>query len=361
MSRNQTVDFFRGLGLWMLFVDHLKPNVWSHLTLAQFGFSDFAEIFVFLSGYVSASMYERAVQSGGLAAAVDKLGSRFTKLYKAHIVSMVAGLVILGAFASRGLRLDDSALYIWMGEPVRYLARALLLLYSPGLFGLLPLYLVLSPVALVAFVALRRWPAWVLASSFALWCIAQSGRFDFQVMHETWFFQPFAWQFLLVLGTASKMYGADVERIAESRTLQRVAIVIVLTSFLLRTARLFRLIPDYAHLLIDNAGKTHLTPFRLVHFLSLLVLIIAIPYDWQKWLETRAARLAIAGGRDSLFIYSVTLVLAVTLNLLIKGLDGGPLLQLACCALGLGIICGIADRRHKLPARLDLQPEQSRE
>jgi hypothetical protein len=65
-------------------------------------------------------------------------------------------------------------------------------------------------------------------------------------------------------------------------------------------------------------------------------------------------RLAIVGGRDSLFIYSVTLVLAVTLNLLLKQLDGGPLLQLACCALGLSIICGVAERRSKLPARLDL-------
>jgi len=57
MSRNQAVDFFRGLGLWMLFVNHLTPNVWSQLTTAQFGFSDFAEILVFLSGYVNASMY----------------------------------------------------------------------------------------------------------------------------------------------------------------------------------------------------------------------------------------------------------------------------------------------------------------
>ena len=344
----------------MLFVNHLEPNVWSQLTTAQFGFSDFAEIFVFLSGYVNASMYERAFQSGGITAAVGKLRTRVTKLYIAHIASMVAGLAILGAFASRGLRLDGSALYVWMGEPVRYLARALLLLYSPGLFALLPLYLVLSPVALVAFVALRRWPAWVLASSFALWCIAQSRMV--QVMQEAWYFQPFAWQFLLVIGTASKMYWADVKRGAESRTLQRLAIVVVLTSFFLKTAMLigpvrwwlFRLTPLSAHLLVYNAGKIHLAPFRLVHFLSLLILIIAIPCNWQKWLESRAACLAIAGGRDSLFIYSVTLVLAVTLNVLLKGLDGGPLLQFACCALGLCVICGIAYRRDKLPARFDL-------
>jgi len=79
-NRNQAVDFFRGLGLWILFVDHLQPNVWSHFTLAQFGFSDFAEIFVFLSGYVNAGMYERAFQSGGITAALGKLGNREAKI-----------------------------------------------------------------------------------------------------------------------------------------------------------------------------------------------------------------------------------------------------------------------------------------
>jgi len=361
MSRNQAVDFIRGLGLGMMFMDHLEPNVWSHFTIAHFGMSDFAEIFVFLSGFVSASMYERALQAGGITAAVGKLRTRLAKIYIAHIASMVAGLAILGAFASCGLRLDNSAFYVWMGEPLRYLARTLLLLYSPGLFSLLPLYLVLSPVALAAAVALRRWPAWVLGSSFALWYIAQSGRFDFHLMRETWLFQPFAWQFLLVLGTASQMHWSDVKRLAESRVLQGFAIVIVLVSFLLRAERFLKLAPGYEHLLIYDNNKLHLAPLRLVHFLSLMILVIAIPWGWQKWLETQAGRLVIAGGRDSLFIYSVTLVLAVTLNLVLKGLDGGPLLQLACCAVGLFIICGIADRRNKLPARLDLQTEQSRE
>jgi hypothetical protein len=361
MNRNQAVDFLRGLGLWMLFVNHLKPNVWSHLTNAQFGFSDFAEIFVFLSGYVSGSMYQRALQSGGMSAALGKLRSRFMKIYIAHIASLLAGLGIMGAFAARGLYLWDSNFYLWMEEPGRYLARALLLLYSPGLFSLLPLYLVLSPLALIAVVALRRWPWWVLASSFALWCVAQTGRFDFQVMRDTWYFQPFAWQFLLVLGVASRMYWGSVKRIAESRILQGLAVVVVVIAFFLKTARLFRIIPGYDEFLIYNAGKTHLAPFRLVHFLSLVILIVGIRWGSKKWLETRAGRLAIAGGSDSLFIYSVSLVLAVLLDLLLKGLNGGVLLQLVCCALGLFILCGLADLRNKVPSRLVLEPEQSGE
>jgi hypothetical protein len=361
-NRNQTVDFFRGLGLWILFVDHLQPNVWSHLTLAQFGFSDFAEIFVFLSGYVNAGMYERAFRFGGISGAFAKLGTREARIYTAHIATMVAGFAILASFASRGVRLNEPALYGWMAQPVRYLARTVLLVYSPTEFALLPLYLVLSPVALIAVVALRRWPAWFLAGSFALWCVSQFRVGDLQVMREAWYYQPFAWQFLLVLGIASKMYWADVKSAAKSRTAEWLAIMVVLASFLLKTATLidpvqewlFRLVPLSARLLGPNSGKPHLAPFRLVHFLSLVILIIAIPWDWEKWRESRIARLAITAGRHSLFIYSVSVVMAIAANLLLKRLDGGPLLQFVFCAFGICVISGIAYVRDKFSARSDL-------
>ena len=106
--------------------------------------------------------------------------------------------------------------------------------------------------------------------------------------------------------------------------------------------------------LAHNAGKPHLAPFRLVHFLSLVILIIAIPWDWRKWLESRIARLAIAGGRHSLFIYSLSVALAITLNLVLKRLGGGPLPQFACCALGLCVIGGISYGWDQLSARFDL-------
>jgi len=158
------------------------------------------------------------------------------------------------------------------------------------------------------------------------------------------------------------MYWPDVKRRVKSRTVQWLAIVVVVASFLLKTATLigplqkwlFRLIPFSARLLAPNSGKPHLAPFRLVHFLSLVILIVAIPWDRRKWLESRIARLAIVGGRHSLLIYSITVVLAITLNLLLKRLDGGPLLQFVFCAFGICLISGIAHVRDKFSARSDL-------
>lgn len=369
--RNEAIDFFRGVGLCMILVDHLQPNVCAHFTLAQLGFSDFAEVFVFLSGYVNAGMYERALQSGGIAAALKKLRARAAKLYLAHLATMAASFAILAACASHGLRLDKPGLYVWVGEPARYLAQALSLVYCPYLYSLLPLFIILAPFTLAAVVALRRWPGGTLACSFALWCIGRSRSAEFHVFtaYGAWSFNPVAWQFLFVIGAAAKMYWPVVRRAAESRTLQGVAIAVVLASFLLKTASLigpvqrwlFSLTPLFTSLLARDAGKCHLAPFRVVHFLSLLVLIVAIPRNWRKGLESRVARVVIAGGRDSLFIYSVSLVLTTALNLILTRWDGGPLLQIACTALGLGVLCGLVYGRDQAPVRFDLQPEQSRE
>jgi hypothetical protein len=356
-SRNLAVDFFRGLGLWFLFVDHLEPNFWSHFTPAQLGFSDFAEIFIFLSGYINAGMYRRALEAGGVAAALRKLRTRIARLYGAHIGSMAASFVLLAAFASRGLRLNEPVLYLWMGAPAKYATRTLALLYGPHWYSLLPLYIVLAPFTLLAVIALRRHPRWTLAVSFAIWCIAQSRALDLPVMtrQEAWYFRPLAWQFLFVIGASAEMYGERVRQAADSRILQGGAATIVLVSFLLKTATLigfvqrwvYGLAPLFVRLLAANAGKARLAPFRLVHFLSLVLLVIVIPWNRKRLLESPFARLAIAAGRDSLFLYCVTLILTAGGNLLLQYYAGGLLLQFACSVSGLAVISGIAYARQK--------------
>src|SRR5580700_3564055 len=65
-NRNAILDLLRGVGLWILLIDHVQPDILSMLTPAQLGFSDFAELFIFVSGFINAAMYQRALASGGL-------------------------------------------------------------------------------------------------------------------------------------------------------------------------------------------------------------------------------------------------------------------------------------------------------
>ena len=50
VERDLRLDLFRGIGLWMIFLDHIPDDVVSWLTLRNYGFSDAAEVFVFISG-----------------------------------------------------------------------------------------------------------------------------------------------------------------------------------------------------------------------------------------------------------------------------------------------------------------------
>ena len=53
VERDLRLDLLRGLGLWMIFLDHIPNDVVAWLTLRNYGFSDAAEFFVFISGYLA--------------------------------------------------------------------------------------------------------------------------------------------------------------------------------------------------------------------------------------------------------------------------------------------------------------------
>ena len=60
-ERELRLDLFRGLALWLIFIDHLPPNLLTWFTIRNYGFSDATEIFIFISGYTAAFVYGRAM------------------------------------------------------------------------------------------------------------------------------------------------------------------------------------------------------------------------------------------------------------------------------------------------------------
>src|SRR5260370_42408592 len=57
--RDLRVDFFRGLSLFLIFLDHVPGNVLSFVKLQSFAFCDAAELFVFISASTAALVYRR--------------------------------------------------------------------------------------------------------------------------------------------------------------------------------------------------------------------------------------------------------------------------------------------------------------
>src|SRR5690242_13728814 len=74
-TRDLRLDLFRGIALWLIFLDHIPSNIVSWVTIRNYGFSDAAEMFVFISGYTAAFVYGRAMRERGFLVA----GARILK------------------------------------------------------------------------------------------------------------------------------------------------------------------------------------------------------------------------------------------------------------------------------------------
>jgi hypothetical protein len=345
-SRSSAVDFFRGLGLWAVYLDHINPNILAHFTPWRFGFSDFAEIFVFLSGYIGIASYLRAFEAGKPHAVPKKLARRIGRLYLAHIVSLFSAMILLGLLARHGIRVDDASLYPWMQDPAGYALRVVTLTWAPVAFSLLPLYIVISPILLLATIGLRRAPKLTLSISGALWLASQIPAIDARITIPVLFLHPLAWQFLFVLGGTARFYGERVRKLALLPWVVRGAVLFVAVSLALRCLSLVHpvvsFIPDPRWIPGTVVGKEHLAFYRLFHLLALAVVVHAWATLRGLKFQSGFARMVSACGADSLVIYCMILVLDIAANVVLTIRHPGIWMQLELSICGLAFVSAIA-------------------
>ena len=83
-SRLASVDFWRGFALVTIFVNHIPGNILEPFTHKNFGFSDAAEVFVFLAGVGVAFAYAGRVSETGFARQVVDRDARRDPLHVTH-------------------------------------------------------------------------------------------------------------------------------------------------------------------------------------------------------------------------------------------------------------------------------------
>src|SRR5580658_6227699 len=84
-ARDYRLDFFRGLSLLFIFIDHIPDNIVSYFTLRSFAFCDAAEVFIFISGYTAALAYAPVFDREGVAMGIARIYRRVWQLYVAHL------------------------------------------------------------------------------------------------------------------------------------------------------------------------------------------------------------------------------------------------------------------------------------
>jgi hypothetical protein len=204
--RDDRFDFLRGLALLVIFIDHVPKNLFEPVTLHSFAFCDAAEVFFFISGYVAALVYGGVLLKTGFAAAVRKVWRRACVVYSFQwlLTAVVLALVWIFLTTSGDETFRWSFRVQWVYEdPLAYVIPAITMQYQPGYLDILPAYVVLL-AAFPAVLWLMTKNVWyVLVPSFLLWLTVQlTGLSLWTTNGERWFFNPYAWQFLFVIGAS---------------------------------------------------------------------------------------------------------------------------------------------------------------
>jgi len=350
-ERDLRLDLFRGLALWLIFLDHIPSNAVNWITLRNYGFSDAAEIFVFISGYTAAFVYGKTLRERGPVVAGARILKRAWQVYVAHIfifVIFMAEVAYVTKSFDNPLYTEEMGAFDFMQQPGPALIQALLLKFKPTYMDILPLYVVLLLGFAPGIWLIVRAPSVALAASVVLYAL--SWRFEWNLPSYPsgyWFFNPLAWQMLFVFAAWCALGTEDRLRwLLRSRLVLALAIVYLVLAFgttmTWHMPHLARLMPKPVAEVIYPIDKTNLDILRFMHFLALaLVTVRLVPRDWPG-LESPLLRPAIVCGQHSLEIFCLGVFLSFTGHFVLVEVSDRIWVQIAISAAGVGIMVGTA-------------------
>jgi hypothetical protein len=350
-ERDLRLDLFRGLALWLIFLDHIPSNIVNWVTLRNYGFSDATEIFVFISGYTAAFVYGRAMQERGFVVATARVLKRVWQIYVAHIFLFTIYLAEISYVAQRfdnPLYGEEMGILDFLKEPDVTILQALLLKFKPVNMDVLPLYIVLLGLFPPMLWLLLRNASLALLVSGAAYAWMWWSGWNFPAYPDgTWAFNPIAWQFLFVLGAWCALGGAQrLARWVASPVVVGLAIIYLLASFAVVMTWYFPrfafIIPRLASEFIYPIDKTSLDVLRILHFLALAVVTVKlVPFGWPG-LKARIFRPLIKCGQHSLEIFCFGVFLSFAAHFVLTEISGRILSQILCSAAGVLLMIAVA-------------------
>jgi hypothetical protein len=350
-ERDLRLDLFRGLALWLIFLDHIPSNIVSWITIRNYGLSDASELFVFISGYTASLVYGRAMQQHGFVIAAARILRRCWQIYVAHLFLFVIYMAEITNAASRfdePLFAEEAHVLGFLQHPDATIIQALLLKFKPVNLDVLPVYILFLLVLPLVLWLLRRNLMLPLALSAVLYALTWIFHWNLPAYPEgEWYFNPFAWQLLFVLGAWCAAGGAErLEFLMRSRLAAILAMSYLLFGFLLAGSWhwhwIARIEPNWLiRLVLEHPiDKTSLHILRLVHFLALALVVLRLfPRSWPT---LPALRPAILCGQHSLEIFCFGIFLSFAAHFTIVEISHGIGAQILVSILGIALMVGLA-------------------
>jgi hypothetical protein len=350
-TRDLRLDLFRGLANWAMFLGHVSTSVLAWFSFRNYGFSDGADLFVFISGYTSALVFGRRMLERGFIFGTSRLLRRVWQIYAAHLLLFViylASVHFLSNWVGAPDLIDRFNVALLSNSPVETITQGLLLRYKPLNLDVLPLYVVLMGAFPPVLWLMLRYPNWVMLGSILLYLAARQFGWNLPSYPSgVWYFNPFAWQILFVLGAWLALGGAKkLQFLVRSRTVLVVGLAYLLFAGAMTLAGLIpelqKLLPPILYEAFNPNDKTNLAPYRFLH-LAILVVLGArfVPID-APGLQATVWKPLIKCGQQSLEVFSVGIYLAFIGYVALQMTSSGVIAQVLVGAAGIAIMTGVA-------------------
>lgn len=349
VERDARIDVIRGVALLIIFINHMPGNVVSAYMPHNFGFSDAADIFVLLAGVSATLAYGGLIERRGLGVGALKIGARVWTLYIAHLAVFI---IVCGVVAAAVTR-TQNPLYVeainiqpFFSDTFEALVDALMLRYQPSYLDILPLYIVLLAAFPLIYLAVRISPASALLISLIIWQTAFWLGLNLTNVHAAgWFFNPFAWQVVFVLGVIIGQAARNGITAPRLLWLDAVAFAFIAFAFIAKTSTGnpfgVPFLTDWLDLVQLGSDKTNLAWSRVFHIAALAWLAI-------RWLPAGAGLLSHAAGRTlalvgrhSLDVFCAGTVLAIIGQIVLAETGFALVAQLLVCLTGVTLLIGL--------------------
>lgn len=350
-GRDLRLDLFRGIANWAIFLDHIPDNVVNWITTRNYGFSDAADLFVFISGYTASFVYARMMLERGFLVGATRLTKRVWQLYVAHIILFV---IYIASISYLALRFGDSEMINefnvagLVDNATETLRQGLFLRFKPLNLDVLPLYIVLMGLFPPVLWFMLRKPDLTMVLSIVLWLTARHFGLNLNAYPAgQWYFNPYCWQVLFVFGAWCAMGGArrSMTLINSPITLwlclgyMLFALVMTMAG---RFPALGGMFPEWLFSAFNPNDKTNLAPYRFIHFVVIVILVIRfVPKDWPG-LEWKGFDPIIVCGQQSLAVFCVGVFLSFVGHFELSMSSGSLFAQIFVSVAGIAIMTTVA-------------------
>jgi hypothetical protein len=342
-TRDLRIDFFRGVALYMIIVDHIPGDPLNRLTYGKFGFSDAAEIFIFLSGVSCGIVYSRVLLRRALGGLIKAVSRRSLQIYAYYLIaSLITIFLIVCSRDVVSIPPNHQAFISLREVPLGAIWSAIFLVSPPELPGILVIYLELTFFVIPTFLLIAaRNRVLALILSALIWCLSQIYPDLLPRLADHSYFNPMAWQFLFCIGMFLGISYQDQEPLLDGL---RTRSWILLAWSVVGIGLAYKLAEIAVHMPV-TFSKENLSPVRLTHFLSVAFLVSTYVRADNSIFRNPVAGAVIKSGKCSLQVFCLGALVTVVLNLFvaIEGssaferliMDGAALALIALTAIRL--------------------------